>query len=94
MRKCGREPGGNKTDESGICPAATDSSSDGLNSGKNAGRLCWAVVGTLCNGEVQSDAARKMGTCVICDVFQKVKAEENPKKFVLTKPEDKSKDPN
>ncbi len=51
--KCGREPGGEKADELGICPAAADSSFDGLNRGKNAGRICWAVAGTFCSGETQ-----------------------------------------
>lgn len=30
FKKCGREPGGAKASELGVCPAATDASSDGL----------------------------------------------------------------
>ena len=47
---CGRETGGEKVRELGECPASTDASADGLNNGKNAGRICWAVAGTLCDG--------------------------------------------
>ena len=38
--KCGREPGGEKADRLGICPAAADVSFDGINSGKCGGRIC------------------------------------------------------
>jgi hypothetical protein len=38
--KCGREPGGEKADRLGICPAAADASFDGINSGKCGGRIC------------------------------------------------------
>ncbi len=31
--KCGREPGGEKADAEGICPASTDGAADGVNSG-------------------------------------------------------------
>ncbi|MGD8654719.1 MAG: hypothetical protein PVG28_01325, partial [Desulfobacterales bacterium] len=48
--KCGREPGGAKAAEYGTCIAATDSSYAGINTGKNAGRICWAVAGTCCDG--------------------------------------------
>jgi hypothetical protein len=32
--------------------------------------LCWAKVGTLCNGEVQGEFAKKYGTCTKCDFFK------------------------
>ena len=69
--KCGREPGGKKADELGVCPAAGDSSFDGLNRGKNAGRICWAVAGTFCGGEVQGSFADKRKSCMRCDFFGK-----------------------
>jgi hypothetical protein len=73
---CGREPGGTKIDELGVCPAATDTSVDGLNSGKNAGRVCWSLTGTLCAGEVQGDFDKKMAKCAKCEVFTQVFREE------------------
>jgi hypothetical protein len=50
VKQCGREPGGSKTADMGVCPAAADSSSDGVNGGKNGGRICWALAGTFCGG--------------------------------------------
>jgi len=74
--KCGREPAGDKVAELGICPAASDSSFDGLNLGKNAGRICWAVAGTLCGGKVQGTFAEKRVSCIDCDFFKLVQVEE------------------
>ena len=42
--KCGRERGGAKEQELGVCPAVTDVSSHGLNDGENGGRICWAII--------------------------------------------------
>ena len=50
---CKRQPGGTGAAEKGTCIAAMDSSYDGINSGENAGRICWAVAGTCCGGEIQ-----------------------------------------
>jgi len=84
--KCGREPGGNKVHELGVCPAAANSNYDGLNSGHNGGRICWAVSGTFCNGVVQGTFAEKRMSCLSCDFFAKVREEEPPTKFVLEIP--------
>jgi len=35
--KCGREAAGNKISELGVCPAATETSCNGMNNGKNGG---------------------------------------------------------
>jgi CRP-like cAMP-binding protein len=74
--RCGREPGGTAAAESGVCPAATDATFDGINSGACAGRFCWAVSGTLCGGTRQGTFARKRETCVECHFYQRVQAEE------------------
>jgi serine/threonine protein kinase len=74
--KCGREPGGPKVDEFGICPAASDTSFNGINLGENAGRFCWAVAGTFCEGKVQGSFAEKRASCIACDFFQEVQKEE------------------
>jgi len=83
--RCGREPGGKKVKELGVCPAAIDSSANGINSGKNAGRICWAITGTLCGGKVQGTFAEKRFSCMCCDFFKKIKEEEKDK-FCLLKP--------
>lgn len=79
VKKCGREPGGAKTSELGICVAATDKRLDGVNEGKNAGRSCYAVTGTLCGGKVQGSFAAKMSNCLDCDFYKEIKNEEGAK---------------
>ena len=75
-KKCGRQAGGTKTGELGVCPAATDAGHNGINGGKNAGRHCWKVAGTLCGGNVQGTYAQKLVNCVVCEFFKQVKVEE------------------
>ena len=77
MKNCGRESGGSKTSELGVCPASIDLSHDGKNGGKNAGRFCWKVAGTLCGGKVQGSYADKMMNCSACDFFKLVNQEED-----------------
>jgi hypothetical protein len=86
LKKCGREPGGEKTNDYGVCPAASDTTSDGVNSGKNGGRICWAIAGTFCGGKVQGDFAQKSVSCMSCEIFKQVKSEEGADSFVLLKP--------
>ena len=57
IKNCGREPNGEKFKELGSCPASIDTSLDGLNEGKNGGRICWAISGTFCGGDVQGTFA-------------------------------------
>jgi len=86
IKKCGREAGGTRCSDMGVCPASTDTSSNGINNGKNAGRLCWAIAGTCCDGKVQGDFAQKSVSCMYCEVFKQVKEEEGPENFILLKP--------
>ncbi|KKR18007.1 MAG: hypothetical protein UU65_C0003G0013 [candidate division CPR2 bacterium GW2011_GWC1_41_48] len=71
-KKCGREPGGNKISEFGVCPASIEKRTNGLNDGKCGGRACWAIVGTMCNGKVQGTYAAKLGNCLNCEHYKKV----------------------
>ncbi len=75
-KNCGRQPGGLKAGELGICAAATSTSFRGKNAGKNAGRYCWKVAGTLCGGKVQGSSAQKAMNCAACDFFKQVRQEE------------------
>lgn len=86
IKNCGREPGGANAGELGVCPAATDASCSGINSGRNAGRICWAIAGTFCGGKIQGDFAQKSVSCMSCQVFKQVKEEEGPERFILLKP--------
>jgi serine/threonine protein kinase len=77
--KCGREPGGKNAEALGVCPAASDNSFDGINSGINGGRFCWAVAGTYCadcGEEVQGNFAQKRQTCFECRFYKLVSLEE------------------
>ena len=82
IKRCEREPGGAKVGEFGVCKAATDTRLDGLNHGSNAGRICWAVAGRMCEGEINGSSAQKRMTCLTCEVYAQVKAEEGSS-FVL-----------
>lgn len=90
--RCGREPGGARVSELGICPATTDRSADGSNAGQNGGRICWAIVGTLCGGKVQGTFAQKRVFCRTCDFYHHVKKTNGASAFMLLKPGQEYKD--
>ncbi len=75
-KECGREPGGANVEHLGVCPAAEEGISEGINSGKHSGRICWAVTGTFCGGEIQGTYAQKEITCLDCPFFITVEQEE------------------
>ena len=62
FKECGREEGGKKANDLGVCPAYPDNGKD-----------CWKVAGTFCGGEVQGTFAQKKGTCMSCDWYKVVK---------------------
>lgn len=75
--RCERQPGGKLADAHGVCPAANDCTSDGINGGKNAGRCCWDIAGTFCFGKVQGDYALKLHDCMDCGFLYLVANEED-----------------
>ncbi len=58
------------------CPAATDLTSHGTNRGINAGRICWTVPGTICDGVVQGAFHEKQQLCLSCGFIEQVRREE------------------
>ena len=58
------------------CPAHTALHLDGVNEGERGGRICWAVAGTFCGGVVQVTFAEKQTSCMACDFFKTVRAEQ------------------
>lgn len=76
VKECGREPGGKNAVQFGICPAAEDKTYDGMNGGRNAGRYCWKVAGTFCDGDVQGTFAHKFKDCLKCNFFKEVTDDE------------------
>lgn len=81
VKNCGRQPGGAKAGELGICPATVAQDYHGAHGGRNAGRSCWAVAGSLCGGKVQGTYAQKLTNCWRCDFMNRVKREEECEEF-------------
>jgi hypothetical protein len=84
FHRCGRQPGGEKVGELGVCPAAIEAKLDGLHGGKNGGRACWVVAGTLCGGRERGIFAAKYRDCLKCPFYRQVMEEEG-KAFVPSK---------
>lgn len=57
--KCGREAGGAKASEMGVCPAYS----------LGAGRSCWLVTGTMCEGALQHTYQQKKEVCSRCEFY-------------------------
>ena len=76
FKKCGRQPGGSRVAELGLCPASIEAGADGLNGGLKGGRICWALTGTLCGGKVQGTLAQKLAGCMKCEFYKLVRAEQ------------------
>jgi hypothetical protein len=76
FKRCGRQPGGNRVADLGVCPASTLEKATGINGGLNGGRTCWAIVGTLCRGQVQDSIEAKLRHCVGCDFRLRTVQEE------------------
>jgi hypothetical protein len=76
--RCGRESDGQRVSELGVCKAATETKLNGTNDGKNRGRACWAITGTLCGEEVPGTFASKLHNCLQCEFYQSVRKEEGP----------------
>ena len=58
FKQCGREAGGAKARELGVCPAYP-----------NHGHSCAVLAGTLCGGKVQGSFAQKLSSCMQCQFF-------------------------
>jgi hypothetical protein len=56
--QCGREAGGARADELGVCPAYPDH-----------GDTCARTAGTLCGGKVQGYFAAKFHDCMKCPFY-------------------------
>jgi hypothetical protein len=68
--KCGREPRGEKVAELGICRTAIKENFNGINFGKNGGRMCFAVAGTYCTGEADCTFAKKLASSKDCSFYE------------------------
>ena len=77
-KNCERYPGGRRAEELGVCPVTTHDDLHGAHGGKNAGRACWVIGGSLCGGQIQGTYAQKLTNCWRCDFFNAVKKDEEP----------------
>jgi hypothetical protein len=73
---CGRASNGPTALEFGVCPATIEARLHGMNDGVNSGRVCWAIAGTLCKGQVQGTFISKVVDCMHCDFFKLVVREQ------------------
>ena len=88
FKRCGREPGGDRVGELGECPAPLDASADRMNSGRNAGRICWAVSGHFSDdGEIRCATAKELVSCMACEFFKSVLQEEGLYRITFVKPQ-------
>jgi hypothetical protein len=76
VMNCGRQPGGENVKDHGVCPAATEEMLEDVHGGKKAGRACWVVAGTFCEGKVQGTFAQKYRNCACCPFYRQVMQEE------------------
>ena len=84
FKQCGREPGGENVKKLGVCPVAVEMRADSIHHGKNGGRCCWVVAGSLRKLENPGKDAREFDTCQQCSFYKKVKEEEHPHFKVVT----------
>jgi len=76
FKKCGREVGGSKTAELGVCPTSSDNRLNGVHGGTNAGRACWVMDSTLCDGKIQGGFKEKYKECFNCEFYKLIVQEE------------------
>lgn len=84
FNRCGREVGGAKVKESGICPAAVATEANGFCGGKNGGRGCAYIAGSFCSGIFQGSAADNDKDCFQCDFFQMLRREHRAEQSVVS----------
>ena len=70
--KCGRETGGDRAHELGVCPVYHEYSADGLNGGVNGGRLCWIIAKNGCTDNLM----HREDFCFQCEFRYRVTNEE------------------
>ncbi len=76
FKRCGRQFGGEKVADLGLCPAVIEISLGGAHDGEFSGRACWVLEGTFCKGTIQGNCAEKRKECEKCDFYEYVKKQE------------------
>ncbi|MFH1776543.1 MAG: two-CW domain-containing protein [Candidatus Omnitrophota bacterium] len=83
FKKCGREPGGVKTRELGVCQAAIFALAEGFCGGKNGGRACMYITGTFCLEAISGTLKGREKRCTKCDFYKMMLREEAGKDTVI-----------
>ena len=60
----------------GYVPAFLEKRLNNIHGGYNAGRACWVVAGTMCEGKIQGTFASKFKGCGLCDFFKAIRRTE------------------
>jgi len=71
-----KHSGNNGKKKCSECPVPSNANYNGINGGKNGGRVCWIILGTLCNENQQLVGTRQLEGCADCDFYRAVKEEE------------------
>ncbi|MBS3956171.1 MAG: hypothetical protein KGZ40_01355 [Clostridiales bacterium] len=82
---CGRGPGGPRSREGARCPASACEALAGVHEGVAAGRACWVIEGTYCDGSSAGPYEIKIHVCRKCAFYARVQVEEA---FTLVSDED------
>ena len=83
FKECGRETGGSKVNELGVCPAAIAIEANGFCEGDNGGRGCAFIEGTFCGGVIQGTVRNKEKECFKCEFYQDLKKQHGVEQSVL-----------
>lgn len=73
--KCGRQYGGKESGGS-PCPASTTIRLDTVHGGKNAGRACWVIAGSMSGQAPVGKFTIINGNCSNCQFYLTVREEE------------------
>lgn len=82
FKKCGREIGGINADKEGVCPAACNIDANDFCGGKNGGRACIYITGTLCDNSCQTTYQKKEKLCNQCEFYALLK-KEHPEEMAI-----------
>lgn len=75
-KRCGREPGGMRANEFGVCPAAAYEQADGYCGGMNGGRGCAFIVGNFGSRALPGTHRDPTKNCLACSFYRTLRVEE------------------
>jgi hypothetical protein len=82
---CGREAGGRKAGELGICPVSLRSQPEGVSRAAGRGQPCWAFPGNACDHRSDGQPGQDSLACRQCERMQQV-CDREGRYFALRQP--------